>query len=109
MGIVMEYRYTYDDPYKILAQAIVGLYRPSDVLRLLDDDGFLYAEIQKETRLADIGGLFLDCTIEDVLSRKERMEYMHKLDELARYYYEKIDKERLRREIRGVLSEIGVL
>ena len=103
-----EYLYDFDNPYRILAQVIVGFYRPADVLRLLTDEDYLANEILKETRQADIGGWFLDCIIEDILAHKQRMEYMHKLDELSDYYYSKLDKERLRKEIRLALEEAGI-
>ena len=104
----MDYRFEMDDPYKILAHLIVGYYRPADVLRILEDDEYLSTLVQKETRLADIGGWFLDCIIEDVLSQKKRMEYMHELDKLAQYYFTSLDKPRLRKEIRLALSEAGI-
>lgn len=104
----MDYRFEMDDPYKILAHLIVGYYRPADVLRILEDDEYLATLVQKETRLADIGGWFLDCIIEDVLSQKKRMEYMHELDKLAQYYFDKLNKPRLRKEIRLALGEAGI-
>ena len=104
----MDYRFEMDDPYKILAHLIVGYYRPADVLRILEDDEYLATLVQKETRLADIGGWFLDCIIEDVLSQKKRMEYMHELDKLAQYYFDRLNKPRLRKEIRLALSEAGI-
>ena len=97
-----------DDPYKILAHAIIGLYRPADVIRMLTDNAYLLTCIIKEVRGLDIGGIFLDCIIEDILAHKKRMEYMGHLDTLSKYYYEKLDKERLRREIIKALSEIGI-
>lgn len=110
MGAIMEphYLWDYDNPYKILAHAIVGFYRPADVLRMLTDNEYLLNCIIKEVRGLDIGGIFLDCIIEDILAHKKRMEYMGHLDALAKYYYEKLDKQRLRKEIIGVLSEAGI-
>lgn len=104
----MTYLYEYDNPYTVLAHAIVGLYRPSDVRRMLEEDAYLRAEVQRETRAADIGGLFLDCIIEDILAHKQRMEYVHELDKLAEYFYNSLDKKRLRKEILKVLQEIGI-
>lgn len=98
----------YDDPYKLLAATIVGSYRPADVARLLGDDVFLLTQIDKEVREQDFQGHFLDCIIEDILSKKQRMEYMSHLDELAKYYYQKIDKDRLRKEILALLRACGI-
>lgn len=103
-----HYLWEYDDPYILLAHSIVGKYRPADVIRMLTDNEYLLNCIIKETRGLDIGGTFLDCIIEDILAHKKRMEYMHKLDDLARYYYSRLDKERLRSEIVGALADIGI-
>ena len=48
------------------------------------------------------------CIIENILDDKDRMEYMRKLDELAVYYYSKLDKGRLRDEILAVLNKAGI-
>lgn len=110
MGTVNKiYLYAYDNPYKILAHHIVGTYRPADVMRCLTDNSYLKTLIIKEVRQQDLGGHFIDCIIESVLEDKDRMEYMHKLDELANYYYSKLDKERLRNEILAVLKSAGLV
>lgn len=103
-----EYLFEYDNPYKILAHAIVGFYRPADVIRMLTDNAFLLNCIIKEVRGQDMCGMFVDCIIEDILEKKRRMEYMGHLDKLATYYYSQLDKERLRKEIRLALEEIGI-
>ena len=107
MGTI-NYLYEFDDPYAVLAHSIIGTYRPSDVLRILTDDEYLFTLIIKETREQDIGGQFLDCVIEGILERKKRMEYMHKLDIVAKYYYDNLDKERLRSEILKALGDAGI-
>lgn len=103
-----RYLYDYDDPYKVLAHYIVGAYRPADVLRILVDNSYIKSRVIKETRLQDMGGRFIDCIIEDILDQKSRMEYMHQLDSLGLYYYSKLDKDRLRGEIRLVLADAGI-
>lgn len=109
MGSLEEkYFYEIDDPYKLLAHHIVGFYRPADVLRILTDNSYLKNRILKETRMMDLGGPYIDCIIENILEEKDRMEYMHKLDELGTYYYSKLNKERLRDEILAVLNEAGI-
>lgn len=107
-SITVSYLYEADNPYTILAHAIVGFYRPAEVLRILADDAYIATLILKETRSADIGGRFLDCVIEDILAHKKRMEYMHRLDELSSYFYQNLDKDRLRKEIRLALIEAGI-
>ena len=103
-----DYLYEFDDPYKLLAHHIVGAYRPSDVLRVLTDNSYLKTLIIKEVRNQDLGGHFVDCIIENILEDKDRMEYMHKLDELAMYYYSRLDRGRLRDEVLALLNNAGV-
>ena len=40
-----NYLFEYDDPYKVLAHAIVGFYRPADVIRMLTDNAFILKAI----------------------------------------------------------------
>ena len=108
MGTVKRYLYDYDDPYKLLAYYVVGTYRPSDVIRILTDNSYIKNCVLKETRLQDIGGNFIDCIIENILDDKSRMEYMHQLDSLGLYYYSKLDKPRLRDEIKKILGDAGI-
>lgn len=103
-----DYLYDYDNPYTILAHHIVGTYRPSDVMRVLTDNSYLKTLIIKEMREQDLGGHYIDCIIENILEEKDRMEYMHQLDNLAYYYYKRLDKGRLRDEILAVLNNAGV-
>ena len=109
MGVIMTtYLYECDDPYGILASYIIAYYRPADVIRMLEDDDFLKVQLIKETRAQDMSGAFTDCIIEDILANKDRMEYMGYLDQLAKYYYSKLDKERLRAEIKTALARCGI-
>lgn len=101
-------KFDYDDPYKILAHHIVGFYRPPEVIKILTENGYILNVIQKEVRGLDLGGPFIDCTIEDIYAQKKRVEYMEKLDELAKYYFSILDKNRLKKEIRAILEEMGV-
>ena len=103
-----KYLYEFDDPYKLLAHHIVGTYRPADVIRCLTDNSYLKTLIIKEVRQQDMGGNFIDCIIENILEEKDRMEYMHKLDELAMYYYSRLDRGRLRDEVLILLNNAGV-
>ena len=103
-----KYQLECDNPYKILASLIVGLDEPSDVVRIMYDDAYILNRIIKETRSQDMRGRFTDCIIESILEEKSRMEYMKRLDELSRYYFSKLDKARLRKEIEASLKEAGV-
>lgn len=103
-----EYLYEFDDPYLILAYHIIGDYRPADILRILVDNAYLKNCVLKEVRLLDIGGFYLDCIIEDILAKKDRMEYMHQLDQIGLYFYSKLDKDRLRNNIVKVLETANI-
>ena len=112
MGTLMmveKYTFEYDDPYKLLAFSVVSQYRPADVMRLLTDDEYVLNQIIKETRGQDMCGSFTDCIIEDILAKKDRMEYMRELDSLAKYYFSKFDIKRFRGEIKTALSECGII
>lgn len=104
----MEYRWEYDDPYKLLAHAVVGFYRPADVIRMLTDDKYLCGCIAKEVRQQDFSGFFVDCIIEDILANKKRMELMRELDTLASFFFAQLDKGRFREELIAALSELGI-
>lgn len=97
-----------DDPYKILAATVIGMYRPADVARMLGDDKFILSQITREVREQDMNGMFLDCVISSVLSEKKRADYMKALDSLAEYYYSRLDLPRLRKEIKETLNECGI-
>ena len=112
MGTVItveKYMFEYDDPYKLLAGSVIANYRPADVIRLLNDDEYVLNQIIKETRGQDMCGSFTDCIIEDILAKKDRMEYMRELDNLAKYYFSKFDIKRFRGEIKTALAECGII
>ena len=103
-----KYQLESDDPYKVLASMIIGYDEPSDVVRVMYDDAYILNRIIKETRSQDMCGRFTDCVIENILDEKNRMEYMKQLDILSKYYFSKLDKGRLRREIEAALKEVGI-
>lgn len=99
--------FSHDDPYVLLAWKIITSQRPADTIRVLFDDEFLRRKIVHEVRTQDFRGPFLDCLIERLVLEKKRMEFMRQLDALADFFYEKLDKERLRDNIVEALKEIG--
>lgn len=103
-----KYQLESDDPYKVLASMIIGYDEPSDVVRVMYDDAYILNRIVKETRSQDMCGRFTDCIIESILDEKSRMEYMGQLDILSKYYFSKLDKGRLRKEIELALKEVGI-
>ena len=103
-----KYLYKYDDPYLVLAYSLLGTYRLPVIHRILKDDKFVFSLIKKEVRGQDFVGSFTDCVVEELLTNRRRMEYMYKLDELARYFYENLDLPRLRLELTRVLELCGL-
>lgn len=95
----IEYRYTYDDPYVLMAHSILATYDTADIKRMLMDDDFVRRLVLKETRLQDFAGVFLDGIVQTILDDKRRMEFMHELDKLADYFWKNLDIDRLRFEI----------
>lgn len=108
MGSLNNYLYEADDPYKILAQHIVGFYRPADVLKILTDNSYLKNCVVKECRDLDLGGPFIDCIIENILAEKDRMEWMHELDAVGTYLFSRLDRGRLRDEIVQILNDTNI-
>lgn len=99
----------YDDPYIMLAHKLISTHSRAEVERILTDNEFVFRLILKEMRLQDFSGAFLDCIIEDILNNKRRMEMCHQLDRLSKYFYEKLDLKRLRREVKHYAEKYGIL
>lgn len=100
---------TYDDPYVMLAHKLLAVHDRAEIERILTDNEFVFKLILKETRLQDFNGAFLDCIIEDILSNKRRMEMCHQLDNLSKYFYQKLDLKRLRKEVRFYAERYEIL
>lgn len=98
----------YDDPYKCLAASLIEHLLPMEVLRTLTDDEFVFRQLAKEMRGQDLRGPFIDCVVDEILRHKRRMELMRVLDEVSVYFFENLDLERLRREIKDFCSELGI-
>lgn len=102
------YKHPYDDPYRLLARKILCIYGLPMAIRVLNDNKLIRRMVVKETKEQDLIGAFLDCVISDLYETHRRMEYVSKLDILGRWFYEKLDKARLRRELRAVIEEFGL-
>lgn len=98
----------YDDEYKILAYSIVVNYPPVTVKRLMKDTKFLRREIIREVRGQDFRGYFIDCLFVSICENKDRMKLMRQLDQLGRFFYNNLDLDRMRREIRNAYDSLGL-
>ena len=99
----------YDDPYVMLAHKLLAVHNRAEIERILTDNEFVFKLILKETSLQDFNGAFLDCIIEDILNNKRRMEMCHQLDNLSKYFYQKLDLKRLRKEVRFYAERYEIL
>lgn len=102
------YLHDYDDPYRMLAMGLISIYNKPTLRRILSDDRFVRKMVADETYEQDARGLYLDCIIEGIISDKRRVEYKHQLAYLANYYFDNLDLERLRRNIREFLDDCGI-
>lgn len=102
------YLHPYDDPYKCLAADMVARLTTMEVIRCLSDDEFVFRMLAKEMRSQDLGGPFIDCVIDEILRHKRRMELMRVLDGVSIYFFENLDLERLRQELRDFCAELGI-
>ena len=99
----------YDDPYIMLAHKLISVHNRAEIERILTDNEYVFKLILKEMRLQDFSGAFLDCIIEDILNNKRRMEMCHQLDRLSKYFYEKLDMKRLRRNVKFYAERYGII
>lgn len=99
---------SYDDPYKILAINLVVDSTHGDIVRMLYDDDFIERMVQKETRNIDFYGIFLDCIVEQILIKKQRMVMMHELDKLGSFFFQNLSLLRLRKEITAYLDRYKI-
>ena len=98
----------YDDPYRVLAAHLVSLYSPRTLQRILSNSSFVKAVIIKEARQLDIGGIFLDCIDQEIISNDKLRQKNARLKILGEFYYNQLDLPRLRSEIRKFADELGV-
>ena len=90
----------WDDPYSILACQMIIQYGIIDLQRILTDSDFLRRVAKKEARDLDIKGQILDVVYQDMVDKGKRKELMAKLSELGLFFYDNLDKQRLRKNIR---------
>lgn len=102
------YKWDADDPYKMLAFNIIVNYPIPIIKRMMVDTKFLRREITREVRGQDFRGPFIDCLFVSICEEKKRMELMRQLDSLARFLYDQIDLNRMRREIRNAFRSLGL-
>lgn len=102
------YKEKFDDEYKLLAYSIIVNYPPETVKRLLKDTKFLRREIIREVRGQDFRGFFIDCLFVSICENKDRMKLMRQLDQLGRFFYNNLDLNRMREEVKKAYESLGL-
>lgn len=107
MGCIGKHK-EYDDPYRVLAAHIVSVFSVANIKRVLTNTSYIKSLIVYEAKNMDVGGAFLDCIDQEIISNdmiRKKNVYLKKLGE---FYYSELDIERLRREIRRFAAELKV-
>lgn len=107
MGQINRHK-EYDDPYRVLAAYIVSVFSVMSVKRIMDNPAFVKSLIIHEAKTMDIGGAFLDCIDQEIISNDRVRGKNIYLKQLGEYYFSELDLERLRKEIRRFADELGV-
>ncbi len=104
-----DYKNECDDPYKILAANIAAKFSLASVKRMLSEKDFIRQIIQAEVRdNADAPGIFCDCVTTELISEKQKVLYREALNNLGLFFFQQLDIDRLRKEIRQFFSECEI-
>lgn len=104
-----KYKNEYDDPYKILAANIAVNFSVANVKRMLSEKDYLRQLIQSEVREnTDTPGIFCDCVTTELISEKQKVLYREALNNLGLFFYEQLDVNRLRNELRKFFEECEI-
>lgn len=98
----------YDDPYRVLAAHLVSNYSPISLQRVMTNSSFVKSIIVREAKYMDVGGAFLDCIDQEIISNDRLRKKNTYLKQLGEFYYSELDLPRLRAEIRRFADELGV-
>lgn len=104
----MDYKREYDDPYRVLATNLVANYNPRTLARIMNESSFVKSLVLREARQLDLGGAFLDCVDQELISNgclRKKNYYMKRLGE---FYFSELDIGRLRREIQRFANELNI-
>lgn len=107
MGQINRHK-EYDDPYRVLAAYIVSAFSMVSIKRVLTNTSFIKSLIIHEAKMMDIGGAFLDCVDQEIISNDMIRKKNACLKQLGDFYFSMLDIERLRKEIRRFAEELGV-
>lgn len=104
-----EYKNNYDNPYRMLAAGIVSHSNVAIIKRVLTDKDYVRQLVQEEVREnIDIPGMFADCITTQLISDRQKVLYKSALNQLGLFFFEQLDVDRLRQELRRFCAEFGI-
>lgn len=104
-----DYRYEFDNPYRMLAAGIATKMSVNDAKRIIADRDFIRQLVQAEVREnMDVPGIFTDCIATELISERKKVLYRDALNKLGLFFYEQLDIPRMREELRRFYKEFGI-
>ena len=104
-----DYKNEYDDPYKILVANIAAKYSLANVRRMMSEKDYIRQLVQTEVREnTDTPGIFCDCVTTELISEKQKVKYREALNVLGYFFYQQLDINRLRNELKKFFSDCGI-
>ena len=97
-----------DDPYQRLAYIIVCRNDIPTINRYLKEYKFVRRTVVREVKELDLNGPFLDCLSVAMNKESDRSEMLRQMGTLGGFFYNKLDLQRLRREIRNACDKLGI-
>lgn len=107
--MMKDYKNDCDDPYKILAANIAAKFSLANVQRMLSERDYIRQLIQAEVRdNADAPGIFCDCVTTELISEKQKVLYREALNTLGLFFYNQLNIDRLRSELRKFFDDCNI-
>lgn len=95
----------YDDGYLMLAYYIASHYQMPHIRQALSGDDWLRARVREDCSALDLAGPFVDAIVQD-FDADERAWLRGRLKELGDELFVRLDKARLRRNIREIIENL---
>jgi hypothetical protein len=104
----VDYKKEYDDPYRVLAAYIVSNGSPRVLSRVMNEPAFIKALVVREAKQIDMGGCFLDCIDQEIISKGLLRKKNYHMKKLGEFYFSELDIPRLRKEVARFAEELGI-
>lgn len=105
----VEYKKEYDDPYRVLATYLVSVCTPRALYRIMNETAFIKALILKEAKQLDMGGCFLDCIDQELITNGQLRKKNYHMKKLGEFYFGELDIPRLRKEVKRFADELNIV